>query len=498
MRILIATSEAVPFAKTGGLADVCGALPIEIARQGHSCSLIMPAFRQALNCGQPWHETGFEFQVPIGTKQVTGRLLESRLPDSDVPVYLVHQPQYFDRPELYNERGRDYIDNCERFVFFCRAVIEAIGHLDSKPDVVHANDWQTALLPAYLKTEYRAVVGYEDIASLLTIHNLAYQGNYWHWDMLLTGLDWKYFNWRQLEFYGNLNLLKGGLVFADRLNTVSPRYAREIQTPEQGYGLEGVLQDRHEDLTGIINGVDYRLWDPATDEHLEEHFTAEVPQPGKSACKRALQEELKLPPREDVPLIGLVGRLVDQKGLDLVEHVMAHWNESSDVQWVILGTGDSKHHEALSQLASQWPRKVAVRLEFSNRLAHRIEAGADIFLMPSRYEPCGLNQLYSLKYGTIPVVRATGGLADTVVDLNDETLANALATGFTFQNYDAVALSVALRRACDAFADKPLWRRLVSLAMHQDWSWQRSAEEYISLYRRTVKEKRQRGARLHV
>ena len=295
MNILIATSEAVPFAKTGGLADVCAALPVEISKLGHSAAVILPAYRQAWQSGLSIEPLPVEFTVPIGTRMVAGRLLRSKFPDSNVPVYLVEQPEYFDRPQLYREEGNDYRDNCERFVFFCRAVMEAIRLLDLKIDVLHANDWQTGLIPAYLKIEYRRQPGYEQIGTLLTIHNLAYQGLFWHWDMLLTGLDWKYFNWQQMEFFGNLNLLKTGLVFADRINTVSPRYAEEIQSAPLGCGLEGVLQQRRGVLSGIINGVDYRHWNPETDPHLPESYGPANVRQGKAAAKAALQNELELP-----------------------------------------------------------------------------------------------------------------------------------------------------------------------------------------------------------
>jgi len=487
MNVLFATSEAVPFAKTGGLADVCGALPSEIARLGHQTAVILPAYRQVHKAGLPIEPTGIEFTVPMGSKIVAGRLLRSHLPCGHVPVYLVDQPVYYDRAELYREGGHDYIDNCERFVFFCRAVLESIRLLRLPVDIVHAHDWQTGLIPAYLKIEYRGVPTYEQIASLFTVHNLSYQGQFWHWDMLLTGLDWKYFNWQQMEFFGNLNLMKTGLVFADALNTVSPRYAEEIQGPELGCGLEGVLQQRRNVLSGIINGVDYRQWDPETDPHLPERYTIETYQRGKAVCKAALQRELGLAVRPDVPLIGLVGRLADQKGLDLVATVLRDWVRSQDVQWVILGTGEPKYQELLSKLAAGQPQKVAVRLEFSDPLAHRIEAGADIFLMPSRFEPCGLSQLYSLKYGTVPVVRATGGLADTITNASGENIASGLATGFSFGEYSALALAEALRRACEIYQHQPeIWDRLITTGMRQDWSWARSAREYVALYERML------------
>lgn len=486
MNILLATSEAVPFAKTGGLADVCGALPAEIARLGHDVAVIMPAYRQVREAGLPIDDTGIDLAIPIGRKTVTGSLLRGQLPDTSVPVYFVDQPGYFDRPGLYQSEGKDYIDNCERFVFFCRAVLEAIDRLHLPVDILHANDWQTGLVPAYLKTEYAGVPGYEQIRSVLTIHNMAYQGQFWHWDMLLTGIDWKYFNWQQMEFFGKLNLLKTGLVFADYLTTVSPRYAQEIQTPEHGCGLEGVLSGRSRSLTGIINGVDYRQWNPATDPHLAQQYDAGSFGIGKPACKQALQAELGLPQDAATPLLGIVGRLVDQKGLDLITQVLKDTLPTHHTQWAILGTGEQKYHELLPTLAARYPDRLAVRLDFSDPLAHRIEAGADIFVMPSRFEPCGLNQLYSLRYGTVPLVRATGGLADTITDVTPQTLEAGTANGFSFFDYSTTALSATLDRALATYADRDTWRRIVGAGMAQDWSWARSARQYVSLYEEAV------------
>ena len=489
MKILIATSEAVPFAKTGGLGDVCGALPVELAKLGHEPTLILPAFRQVFNSGLSIEYTGFSFEVPIGNKMVGGSLLRSTLPGSKVPVYFIENREYFDRPDLYQQDGKDYPDNCERFVFFARGVLEAIRLLDLQPDVLHANDWQTALLPAYLKVEYAGVPGYENIGTLLTIHNLAYQGVFWHWDMLLTGLDWKFFNWQQMEFFGNLNLLKTGIVFADRLNTVSPRYAEEIQAAPLGCGLEGVLQQRRDALSGIINGVDYLLWNPSSDPYLPVKYNADSVVEGKRACKAALQAELGLPQSPDVPLIAFVGRLTDQKGIDLIAAVMKDWLSTRDIQLAVLGTGDPAYHELFTTLAERNPNKAAVRLEFSNALAHRIEAGADIFLMPSRYEPCGLNQLYSLKYGTAPVVRSTGGLADTIVNASDAAMVNGTATGFSFSDYSGLAFAETLDRACQMYlCKKDLWLQLIRTGMQQDWSWAHSAGEYIDLYGQTIRQ----------
>jgi starch synthase len=490
VNILIATSEAVPFAKTGGLADVTGALPVELTRLGHHCTLILPAYRQVRSAGVPIEPTGVHFDIPIGSKTVTGSFLKSQLPGSTVPVYLVEHDHYYNRSGLYQDGGEDYRDNCERFVFFCRAVLEAVRLLDLKVDVLHANDWQTSLVPAYLKLEYRGVPGYERIGSLLTIHNMAYQGVFWHWDMLLTGLDWKYFNWQQMEFFGSLNLLKTGLVFADRLNTVSPRYAEEIQTAPLGCGLEGVLASRRDTLSGIVNGVDYHEWNPATDTHLPATYTPDTVAEGKAACKAALVRELGLSVTPNVPLLAFIGRLVEQKGVDLLAAVMRDWVQTHDAQWVVLGTGDAAYEEQFAMLAKRFGHKVATRLEFSNPLAHRIEAGADMFVMPSRYEPCGLNQLYSLKYGTVPIVRATGGLVDTITAASEQPLANGTATGFTFSDSSALGLGEALQRACRAYAQGDVWKRIVQAGMKQDWSWATSARGYVELYRATINQVR--------
>lgn len=493
MKILLASSEAVPFAKTGGLADVCGALPIELARLGHEPVLILPAYRHARYAGVPITPLGIDFIVPIGSKTVTGHLLASKLPESDVPVYLVQQDYYFDRDELYRSNGKDYNDNCERFVFFSRAVLEAIRLLELQVDVIHTNDWQTGLIPAYLKIEYRSLPRYQQIATVFTIHNMAYQGQFWHWDMLLTGLDWKYFNWHQMEFYGKLNLLKTGLVFADWLTTVSPRYAQEIQTSAFGCGLEGVLQHRRNSLSGILNGIDESEWNPATDPMIAANYHGNTVGEGKPLCKAALQAELGLPQRPDAPLVGFVGRLADQKGIDLIAKTIPEWTAAGDVQWVILGTGEPVYHQLFKNLAQRYPRNVAVRLEFSDLLAHRIESGADIFLMPSRYEPCGLNQMYSLRYGTVPVVRETGGLADTIVDATPQALAAGTANGFSFREDNPLALSETLARAVDCYRRPDVWSKLVATGMQQDWSWARSARQYVKLYQQTVDRARSTG-----
>jgi starch synthase len=494
MRIVIASSEAVPFAKTGGLADVATALATALTELGHSVWLVMPHYPQAMAGigsanGIGVEPTGVHLEVPIGARHVTGGVLRARLPGSAVTVLMIDQPGYFDRPGLYVSGGSDYRDNCERFVFFSRAVTTLANQLRLRPDVIHANDWQTGLIPALLAIEGRGPDATETIASVFTIHNMAFQGLFWHWDMLLTGLDWKYFNWKQMEFYNQLNLLKTGLAFTDMVTTVSPTYAREIQTAEFGYGLDSVLRSRRDDLVGILNGVDIKIWNSQTDPALPANFSIADVEEGKRACKRALQAEFGLPTRDEVPLFAMVTRLTDQKGLDLVTQA-ADKLFSHDVQLCVLGSGEAKYEGWFTELAQKLPKQVAVRIGFDDSLAHRIEAGADMFLMPSRFEPCGLNQMYSLIYGTVPIVRTVGGLADSVVDASPQSLAHGTATGFCFTDYSADALMQAIERALAIFSDKLEWSRLMRAGMNQDWSWRNSALQYVRVYERAIAKRR--------
>ncbi len=506
IRVLLAASEVVGFAKTGGLADVAGTLPIALARRGHQCGVIMPLYSACRNARSPLHPTDLAFQVPVGGRSVSGRLWQSTLPGSSVPVYLVEQPDYFERDDPARGRGlyqqaqpdgnkRDYPDNCERFVFFNRAILEAIRLLDFWPDVLHVNDWQTALVPVYLREHYRPLSDahlrgtsgrphYDRIRTLLTIHNIAFQGVFWHFDMALAGLDWRLFNDRQLEFYGHLNFLKGGIVFADLLNTVSPTYAREIQTPYYGCGLQGVLTEHRAKLTGIVNGVDYGQWSPETDPHLPAPYSADALSPGKPACKVALQRHFELAELPDAPLLGVVARLTEQKGVDLIAAVAPALLQQG-AQLVVLGDGDPRLHRLYERLRDENRGRMGLMLGFNEPLAHLIEAGCDLFLMPSLYEPSGLNQLYSMRYGTPPVVRATGGLADTVVDTTPLTLTDGSATGFRFAAYSAEALQEAIERALKLFrTDREAFLQVVRNGMRQDWSWDRSAAEYEMLYQR--------------
>jgi starch synthase len=497
--VLLAASEVVGFAKTGGLADVAGALPAALARRGHTCAVLLPLYRCCRSARpEPTEKT---FRVPVGNRTVAGRLWRSSLADGAVPVWLVEQANYFERDDPEAGRGlyqftlpggarRDYPDNSERFIFFCRAALEALRLLDFWPDVLHANDWQTGLIPVYLREVYdrlsdpRLHLYYNRVRTLFTIHNIAYQGVFWQWDLPLAGLDWRLFNYRQLEFHGHLNFLKAGIVFADLVSTVSPTYAREIQTPYFGCGLQGVLTERADRLSGIVNGADYTAWDPATDPHLPAHYTAEAIEPGKPLCKAELQKTQGLAVDPNTPVVALIARLVEQKGIDLVLQAAPDFL-GQGAQLVVLGEGDPAYHGKLKDLRGRFPGKVGLTLRFDEPLAHRIEAGADLFLMPSLYEPSGLNQLYSMRYGTPPVVRATGGLADTVTDTMPQTLDAGTATGFRFAAYSGEGLREAVGRALALYRDHPAkWRQVMLTAMRQDWSWDHSAAEYEKLYRR--------------
>ena len=483
MRIVLASSEVAPFAKTGGLGDVAGSLPKHLQQLGHELIVIMPLYREVREKAPGLKSTGISFDVPVGDEMQSATLYHSNLPESDVPIYFVANDGHFDRDSLYGNRGGtygDFKDNSWRFIFFTRAVLECCTHLDFVPDVIHCNDWQTGLLPAYVKTIYSSRPHFAGTATVYTIHNLGYQGSFWHWDMKLTGLPWHLFNWRQLEFHGHLNFMKAGIAFADVVSTVSRQYAKEIQTAECGAGLHDVLRARAHDLYGIINGVDYSIWNPETDQHIVANYSSSDLS-GKARCKAALQQMNGLP-AQDKPLIGIVSRLDKQKGFDILADAI-HEIMRLDVQMVLLGTGDEKYHALFEEMAIRHPGKIGINLTFNNAMAHQIEAGADIFLMPSHYEPCGLNQLYSLKYGTVPVVRRTGGLADTITNTTPATLADGTATGFTFGYYTPAALLDAVNRAIQAYSEENTWAQIMQNCMAQDWSWHRSSTEYEDLYR---------------
>ncbi|MEM6469781.1 MAG: glycogen synthase GlgA [Planctomycetota bacterium] len=485
MNIVYLTSEAVPFAKTGGLADVCGTLPRDVASLGHRCAVILPAFRSIFRSGVPVEATDISFAIPMmDGKLIAARLLKSRLPGSTVPVWFIDQPQYFDREGFYGDSMGDYSDNAERFAFYCRASLAAVERLGMDVDIVHCNDWQSGLVPALIKATPKSFPNCAKAATILTIHNMAYQGQFGAGAFPLTGLGWEHFLPESFEFYDHLNFLKAGIATADRVTTVSPRYAMEICTPEHGCGLDDVLRSRGLDVDGIINGIDPKIWNPAIDRHLDVNFDIEDWQTGKNANKESLQMTRGLEVNQDVPMVGLVGRLADQKGWDLILPVISrHVAESRPVQWVILGSGDPRIEEELRRLSNAAPHQVAVYLGFDEGLAHRIEAASDLFVMPSHYEPCGLNQLYSLRYGAVPVVNPTGGLADTVVNTNAESIANETATGFHLGEVSPKGLDEALGAALHIrYHQKKIWENIVKRGMSQDWSWRKSASRYVALY----------------
>jgi len=481
MKVLFLASEVAPFAKTGGLADVAGALPLALHQQGQEVAVFLPKYRMVSENGFSCESTGVKLAIPVGEQAIPCAIEKTAFPGTDVPVYLVVCDPYFDREGLYQKNGRDYPDNLERFTLFNRAILETVKRIGFKPDVIHANDWQTALVPTYLKTLLADDPFFQGVPTLYTVHNLAYQGSFPKEQLPLMGLGPEVFSIDGLEFYGSVNLMKGGLVFADRLSTVSRRYSEEIQTEEFGCGMEGVLKARRHVLTGILNGVDYTTWNPETDSLIAKTYSA-GDRSGKAVCKQALQARYGLPQRADVPLLGVISRLADQKGFDLLAEIFDSLM-AMEVQFVLLGTGDPKYHKLFEQMAKRYPDRCGIALSFDNALAHQIEAGADLFLMPSRYEPCGLNQMYSLKYGTIPVVRATGGLADTVEDFDPRT---GKGNGFVFLEPEPKAFLDAIRRALRTYARKEVWDALVVRAMESDFSWDRSARQYLALYRQMI------------
>jgi starch synthase len=496
LRILIAASEVVGFAKTGGLADVAGSLPRALAERGHDVAIIMPYYRGVRLGKAPTERTDHVVNVPIGARHLACRLYRSVLPHTRVPIYFVDQPEYFDRDDAAAGRGlyqqnmhggykADYPDNAERFTFFSRAVLEVMSKLDFVPNVVHANDWQTGLVPVYLNEVFRQRPDFAEVRSIFTIHNIAYQGMFSPDVMRLTNLPGWLFNHAQLEFHGHFNFLKAAIVFADAINTVSRSYSFEIQTPEYGCGLEGLLWQYREKLTGIMNGVDYGSWNPATDPHLPKHYTHDALE-NKAIVKEELQRRFQLPLEPNRPILGMVARLVTQKGVDLVMSAAPGFLDLG-CQMIILGEGDPEYHQELEQFRDRHPNQVGIYLGYNEALAHLIEGGSDLFLMPSRYEPSGLNQLYSMKYGTPPIVRSTGGLADSVVGATEDTLAAGTATGFSFGDYSASSLYNTVKWAVALYRDRPHdFQQVVKHAMKQNWSWDRSAGEYERLYMRVL------------
>jgi starch synthase len=475
LKIAFVTSEMTPFMKTGGLADVSAGLPRALGRLGHQVTVFLPRYGPI---AFPPGEFAGSVHVPVDAVHRSAGFYRRQVAEG-VEVVFVEHPPFFDRVHPYGVGNHDYDDNRLRFAFLCRASLEYLRSRGQRPDVVQANDWQAGLVPVYLKAFYWDDPALYRTPSLFTIHNLAYQGNFGPDTLDVLGLPWHLGTGEAMGFHGGISYIKGGIEFSEMVNTVSPQYAREIQTPEMGYGLDGVLRARGGDLVGILNGVDYGEWDPRYDRHLAAHYGMED-LAGKERCRRDLLETVGLPTTPDMPIVGVISRLVPQKGFDIV---VGAWYDllQRPLRMVVLGTGDPAVERGFRALAERAPDRFAVRLAYDEALAHKIQAGSDVFLMPSRFEPCGLTQMYALRYGSVPVVRATGGLVDTVEPWDPAT---GRGTGFRFDMPDGTGLIWALDQALAAWRDRDTWPTLVRNGMSRDFSWERSAEAYVDVYRR--------------
>jgi starch synthase len=479
VKILFAASEMVPFCKTGGLADVIGSLPPVLASLGHEVHVILPGYSSISREKYGFREECGPFQLPVGP--VTKPVAISTASWRGVSVHLLENEEYFDRPFLYGDENGDYYDNGPQFICYCRGVLEALRCIGFRPDIIHALDWQAGLIPAYLRTLYADDPFFRRVRTLFTIHNLGYQGIFPPWVFSLSGIPESEFHWQRMEFYGNVSFLKGGIVYSDSVSTVSETYAREITTEPLGFGLQGVLAQRRQVLHGILNGIDVEEWDPAVDMVLPSRYNAHDLK-GKERCREVLLEKFGLSAGREVPVLGIVSRLDTQKGFDILEEAMEEL-AGLDLRLIILGIGAREHNEAMRQFAERYSDRVRLMLKFDIAVSRLIYGGSDAFLMPSRYEPCGLGQMIAMRYGTLPVAHSTGGLADTVFDLDRDP---GKGNGFAFTEYSASALVDAVRRAMRAFTEpgRPRWNAAISRGMHEDFSWKRSAEKYISLYER--------------
>lgn len=476
MRILLASGEVYPYSKTGGLADAVGALAKALARAGHQVGIVTPLHRGVRARFPKMQRMEWQFHLPLGAKRVDAELLTLE-PAERTTVYFINKPDYFDRAGLYSENGVDYWDNGERFIFLSKCATHLARFLPWKPEVLHLHDWHTGIVPLLVAYQHRHEGWVHPPRICLTIHNLAYQGVFPKSAFALTNLPASQFSAETAEFYGQLNCLKAGIASANVITTVSPRYAREITTSEFGAGLDGLLRKRQTALVGILNGVDYDEWNTVTNPFLPERYTADDLS-GKAACKTALQAELGLPVDAAIPLFGVVTRIADQKGIDIALGALEEML-SARMQFALLGSGAPDYEQALRKLAARFPRTAAIRIGYDQGLAHRIEAGCDFYLMPSRFEPCGLNQMYSLRYGAVPIVRRTGGLDDTVVDaVEDELRAN----GIKFTEYSAHAFAKAIRKALMLYANPELMERYRRNGMTADFSWEVAAGQYLQAY----------------
>lgn len=479
MNIAMISSEAAPYSKTGGLADVCGALPKALVKAGHNVMVFSPFYREVKHSGRDIKKTGMQIKVKLGDKEYSAKVWR------EGNFYFIQNNEFYLREELYGIGLNDYPDNHLRFAFLSIASLEALRQMGERVDILHCHDWQTALAPLYLKMHYRNEGIFSHTASIFTIHNLAYQGLFSEEVMKELGLPKSLFNYKELEFYGQLSFIKSGLIFSDLLSTVSRKYSKEIQDANFGCGLEGILKERSKQLFGIVNGIDYKEWDPVSDIHIKKNYSASN-LAGKAACKKDLKKIFKLPDIGDVPLVGMVSRLDAQKGFELIEKAEKKMIDLP-LQLVFLGKGAKSIEKLLKKMAKRHPEKIGLKIGYDNALAHKIEAGADIFLMPSSYEPCGLNHLYSLKYGTVPIVRATGGLDDTIINYSP---AGKKGNGFKFRAFTADAMLKSIKKALDLYSSTPEeWKRLQVTAMKEEHSWEKSAKNYIKIYRKAGKHK---------
>jgi len=480
MNVLLASSEVHPYSKTGGLADMVGALGKALSHAGHRVGIVTPLYLGIRGRFPGLQRLELPLDFPLGRRQVQGEVWALEV-QAGHTIYFIDQPEFFQRSGLYQTEGMDYSDNAERFIFFSKAISYLAVKLDWQPDVLHLNDWQTGMAALFLHHERRQTPSQLTPGTCFTVHNLAYQGVFPASQYVLTNLPWDYFNPAGVEFYGQVNCAKAGIAFSEVITTVSPRYAREITTPELGSGLDGLLRERQTALLGILNGVDYEEWDPAIDASLEHKYDIND-LTGKQAEKVALQKEFGLTPDPGLPLFGNIGRMVEQKGVDILLGALEEMLRA-DIQFVQLGTGTPFFQRACQELGLRFPGRAGVRVGFDEPLSHRIEAGCDFFLMPSRFEPCGLNQMYSLRYGTIPVVRATGGLDDTVTDIRED---QAKASGIKFYEYSGRALAKGIQKAIALYREPELLRHFRQNAMAADFSWDRTALEYVKVYKRIV------------
>ena len=477
MRILLASSEVHPYSKTGGLADMVGAMAKALVHGGHQVGVVTPLYGWIWRAFPEVKQLEWYLELPLGDKKVRAEVWTLQ-PIPGLTIYFIHQPDYFHRTTLYGDQSGDYADNAERFVFFSKAVVHLARYLPWQPEVVHANDWQTGLVPLLIMHQKNHEGWGKTPRTCFTIHNLAYQGVFPGSQYALTNLPPEYFNIFGLEFYGAMNCLKAGITYADVITTVSPRYAREITTPEYGCQLDDLLRRRQNVLFGVLNGVDYEEWNTTTNPHLKHPYSV-ARMAGKAKDKAELQQELGLPVNPQIPLYGSITRLADQKGLDIQLGALEEML-NSEMQFALLGSGAPDYEKAYRELMRRYPGKAAVRIGFSQGLSQRIEAGCDFYLMPSRFEPCGLNQMYSLRYGTIPIVRVTGGLDDTVVDISEN---KATANGIKFQEYSARALAKSIRKALVLFKEPELMHHYQHNGMTADFSWARMVQRYIEIYR---------------